>query len=657
MLLMATLLPMVGGTALPKASAEEAQIVEQHWLTMSDGVEIFVEVGGRGPLVDGKLPARPTILEFSTYAAWCCEEFGGPDFNYVVVHVRGMGRSHGSMDVFGPRSQQDVAEVLRWACDQPFSAGKLGLWGFSASAIMVYNSLHLELPCVQAAVVEAGTHEVYRDSNAPGGIQRSVISLGVVGVFTQPILQNLENRVEDDPASIIDATLGIGTLVGESSQHISQDQWWIERGMRGDVNDIPTLILGGFFDMQSRGPFEAFQELAADNTGGLGDSHLVVMGAHEGTPVGTTGIREPTERWYARHLLDQDNGIDREPTVQIWMADGDRQELLDGAYVHKTGSTWPLEGTRWETLYLDEEQSASAKSINDGSLSARPADAETLQPYIPIPSVPTASDPYFGFLNEPDDITRMDELERIGLSYTTPALDRDVTVAGPASLEIALTASALETDIYALITDVWPDGTVHPIALGRLRSSYPDIVKERSRTADGVIVQPYNHLFEKRFVTPGSEHRYNVEFFPIGNRFKQGHRLRLHIIGNAVTNQQTTPGPNLVRVGGSDGGSILRIPVIDGSFTSPASGTSPADGATNPSTPEVDAELGATGQGTLPATGGNDRLATWALLVMACALALRLRTRGFPFVATAHGQGSTELSVLAPAASATTNDD
>ena len=82
----------------------------------------------------------------------------------------GTGDSGGRFDALGPRTQQDVAEVLRWACSQPWSDGTLGLNGFSASAITVYNSLHLPLPCVKAAVLKSGTHELYRDLIYPGGV-------------------------------------------------------------------------------------------------------------------------------------------------------------------------------------------------------------------------------------------------------------------------------------------------------------------------------------------------------------------------------------------------------------------------------------------------------------------------------------------------------
>jgi predicted acyl esterase len=121
------------------AKAEEVgpQVTRDIRLPRSDGVQLEVKLGGRGPLVGGELPARPVIVEFSPYGPACCAEYGGPSFNYLQVHIRGTGLSNGSFDALGPRTQQDVAEVLGWACGQPWSNGRIGLYGFSASAIAV----------------------------------------------------------------------------------------------------------------------------------------------------------------------------------------------------------------------------------------------------------------------------------------------------------------------------------------------------------------------------------------------------------------------------------------------------------------------------------------------------------------------------------------
>jgi predicted acyl esterase len=139
-------------------------------------------------------------------------------------------------------------------------------------------------------------------------------------------------------------------------------------------------------------------------------------------------------------------------------------------------------------------------------------------------------------------------------------------VAGPASLELALTSTAPETDIYAVVSDVWPDRTAHAVGVGRLRTSFPEVDDSRSLhdPVTGDIVQPYGRFDAKTSTPPGTERRYHVEFWPIGNRFRQGHRLRLTVVGTSALYLSSGVALNLVRTGGA-GGSRLLVPVLPGS--------------------------------------------------------------------------------------------
>ena len=553
--LLVTGLAITGG-----ADAEEypPQVQVEMRVPMSDGVELEVKLGGRGPLVGGQLPARPTIVEFSPYAPGCCAELAGPAYNYLQVHIRGTGLSAGSFDALGSRTQLDVVEVLDWACRQPWSDGRLGLYGFSASAITVYNSLHQELPCVEAAVLGSGTHELYRDLMYPGGVPNGVPAAGVFGLIGAPLLQNVPGRLQRDPASSLDAAAGMAQLPADYQRHPTLDDWWRERGFRGDVNDLPILVVNGFFDVESRGAFQAFQELRDDG------AHLLVVGAHDGVPTGSGGSDHQRTAWFDRYLRNIPNGIDEEPVVQALLANGDREDMLGGAYTPVSGADWPLPGTRWERLNLDPARSGTARSINDGTLTtATPADA--VQAYPATFSLPTSTDPHnvsiIG-LNFAGSLTDMALAEPLGLSFTTEPFPEPVLAAGPASLEIVLASTAPETDIWAVLSDVWPDGSAHPMAVGRLRSSFAGVDVERSLVdAEGAIVQPYGRYDAKDPALPGQERRYHVELWPVGNRFEAGHRLRLHVLGASAVSMPTTPGLNTVRLG--EGQSRLLFPVYD----------------------------------------------------------------------------------------------
>jgi len=547
-------------SAAPNATAEEPQVTRDLRVMMSDGVALEVKVGGRGPLVDGGLPARPVIVEFSPYAPGCCFEAAGPDHNYLQVHIRGTGLSDGSFDALGPRSQLDVVEVLAWTCAQSWSNGRSGLLGFSASAIVVYNSLHLDLPCVDAAVLGSGTYELYRDLLYPGGVSNGLPALGVFGLIGAPLTLALPDRLGRDPLSLAPVALGMGQVAVDYRAHPTLDAYWQERGFRGDVNNLPILMVDGFFDVESRGAFQAFQALRDDG------AHLLVTGAHDGVPAGSGGSDRQRAAWFDRYLRDMDTGIDREAPVQLLLAHGDREDMLAGDFVRTSAADWPVPGTTWVPLHLGAATSGTARSINDGTLTLEPGQPAT-QSYPAIPSLPSATDPYnsaiVGFNYAP--FTDMTFAEPLGLSYTTGPFAAPVQSVGPASVELVLSSTAPETDIYAVLSDVGPDGTAHPMAAGRLKSSYPGIDLAQSLVDDqGNIVQPYGIYDVRDPANVGEERRYHVELWPIGNQFEAGHRLRLHVIGVSGASQPGVPAINTIRLG--EGASRLLFPVISGSL-------------------------------------------------------------------------------------------
>src|SRR3954452_10647827 len=348
------------GSATPAHAARTSQDLR---FTASDGVSLQTTVSGEAPLAP-----RPTIVEFSPYGDDSGSFTPSADYNFLLVQIRGTGDSDGRFDALGDRTQADVAEVLQWACHQPWSDGNLALNGFSASAIMVYHSLHLALPCVRAAVLKSGTFELYRDLLWPGGIHNFVVGLGVLGLISTPAAAQGFDRLQRNPGSAADVALGLNQAGNDAFMHSTLDAWWRQRGFRGDVNHLPILMVNGFFDVESRGAFEAYQALRRDG------AHLLVVGAHDGAPKGTDAGVGEMGAWFDHYVRAVDNGVQRHPRVRLWLADGDREDDLAGKFVRYDGSDWPVPGTRWRSLALDATPSGTARSINDGTLSpTRPA--------------------------------------------------------------------------------------------------------------------------------------------------------------------------------------------------------------------------------------------------------------------------------------------
>jgi len=518
--------------------------------TTSDGVRLATTISGAAPLT-----ARPTIVEFSPYGRNSGTFAPSNAYNFLLVQIRGTGDSDGQFDALGPRTQQDVAEVLRWACAQSWSNGSLALNGFSASAITIYNSLHLPLPCVKAAVLKSGTFELYRDLIYPGAINNLVPDAGVMGLIGAPALEQSPARLQRAPASGLDTLSGLLGTGLNGLTHDTLDAYWRQRGFQGDVNHLPILMIDGFFDVESRGAFQAYQALRGDG------ARLEVIGAHDSAPKGTDGGVGDMQAWFDHYLRGA--ALPDQPRVRLWMSDGDREDDLAGDFVRYDGADWPVPGTTWQTLHLGA----------GGTLTAARSTPAARESYPQVSSFALNSDPYntaiaggaglnalttaFPVLSD------MTVAQQLGRSYTTAPLKAPLLSAGPAAVDLRLASTAPQTNLWVVISDVWPNGTPHPIAAGRLNSDFPRIDRARSLRdpQSGAIVQPYGR-FDQRDPAPlGRARTYHVEIWPIGNRFRTGHRIRLTVLGSSDASKPSAPALDTITVGGRSGSRLL-LPVL-----------------------------------------------------------------------------------------------
>ncbi|MCW2967047.1 MAG: CocE/NonD family hydrolase, partial [Solirubrobacteraceae bacterium] len=341
---------------------------------------------------------------------------------------------------------------------------------------------------------------------------------------------------------------------------------WRDRTFKGDRSRFPILADTGFYDVESRGPFQAYEA-----TRQLG-SHLLVIGAHDGFVGHMRGPFPQYTRWFDHYVRGIDNGINREPSVSLYLSNGSREQLLGGHYTHLQGRRWPLAHTHWTRLYLSAARSATARSLNDGSLALTRDGASSTQIYPFHPADALASDPHTTaavaglgidqLATVVPQLTRMDVPELTSLTYTTPALEHAVNAVGPASLDVFASSVTTETDLVAVIADVWPDGTAHPVASGQLRTSFPDVDAARSLTDPaGDIVDPYTRFAAKDSAAPGTVREYHVELPPIGNHFAAGHRLRLYVLGTSAYMEPPAPGANTLSIGGGTPSRLL-LPTV-----------------------------------------------------------------------------------------------
>lgn len=562
-LLSAAVLVIAGANALapPTAQAQwvsttPALVTQNLSFAESDGTVLHASVAG-----SGNLDPKPLIVEDSPYApAVSTLAWAGSQFNLVELQWRGTGLSGGSLDSTGTEDQTDLAQFLGWACTQPWSNGTIGLYGFSASAIVVYNAMHLTLPCVKTTALMAGTTDLYRDLLNIGGIPNIAAGIFVEAAIGAETLANGLTRLQQEPSTIPAAAMGYVSSGLQVLANPTEDAFWQERTFQGDLDQIPILADTSFYDVEPDGPFAAFN--ATKQYG----SHLLVYGAHDGFPAGLPGPFPQYQNWFAHYLLGQPLSVDNQPVVSAYLGNGSRAQFLSGNVTHLTGSSWPLEGTSWTDLYLSSAHDSSVTSLNDGSLSQQPAAAAS-QLYPFLPSEVTETDLHNTALvdSELDSIGQaLPELNDMALSnltsltYTSPPLVQPFTMVGPGALDLRLSSLEPVTDIYAVVADVAPDGTAYPVATGALRTSFPNILPSCSLSdPEGQVVDPCNDYTKMSNALPGTARTYQVELLPTGNVFSAGSRIRLYILGTPLDQIPSPPGVNAVALGGTSGSQLV----------------------------------------------------------------------------------------------------
>jgi predicted acyl esterase len=162
-------------------------------------------------------------------------------------------------------------------------------------------------------------------------------------------------------------------------------------------------------------------------------------------------------------------------------------------------------------------------------------------------------------------LTDMTLADAAGLTFSTAPLTQDVAAAGPLALRVSLSTSVPGTGIWAVLSDVSPDGVGHPLTVGRLNTDFPGVVASESfQDQKGRIVQPFGDYEHRSPAKPLAYRPYQVEFWPVGNVFEKGHRIRVTIVGASAASRPSVPAVNAIRVGGPQGAQLL-MPALPGS--------------------------------------------------------------------------------------------
>jgi hypothetical protein len=211
--------------------------------------------------------------------------------------------------------------------------------------------------------------------------------------------------------------------------------------------------------------------------------------------------------WFDHWLKGVENGVTDMPRVRYYVM---------GLNEWRSAPAWPIPDARPTPYYLTSGGRANTSRGNGLLTTTLPehdrTDTFTYDPANPFPSrggticCTGNRDDQPGVFDQ-SDLESRDDL----LVYTTPVLERGVTIAGSVKVVLHVSSDAKDTDFTAKLIDVDRDGRAWNIMTGILRARYREGM---TRTV---------------WMQQGQVYRVEINLKAGAFHFPAGHRIRLHV--------------------------------------------------------------------------------------------------------------------------------
>lgn len=518
------------------AQAEEIRIDRHQAATMRDGVKLYGDL--YRPARKGKFPVLIVRTPYGVQRDGSHEnliKFAQHGYAVYNQDVRGRYESESKWEPFRNEAN-DGYDTIEWAAKQPWSNGKVALQGGSYLGHVQWRAATQSPPSLVAMFPAVASTDIYKNWLTQGGAFRLSFNYGW-GVVRMPhriMLPQYWHTEDYSPAELkyekilmhlplSDIDLQSG---GEPVQHFrdwlkhqSFDSYWsaISDEQVFEKVKVPVHTSGGWFDIFLNGTINGFTgmrrtggtEMARRETkmivGAWGHGPSRKFGDVDFGPTANVDLFERQLRWFDHYLKGEDNGVDREPPVEIfYMGVNKWQKTAD----------WPLPNTKFTPYYFAGAGKANTAAGNGVLAIAKPAaavsDKYQYDPNNPVPTLggnnccgtPTAAGP---------KDQRPIESRNDVLVYTSEALQSPLAIAGPVKMKLFAATDGRDTDWMVKLVDVHPNGFAMNIAEGILRARFRKGVDKME------LLQP-NEVYE-----------FDIDMAGTANVFQPGHRIRVDI--------------------------------------------------------------------------------------------------------------------------------
>ncbi len=470
---------------------------------------------------------------------------------YVVViqDVRGRFASAGRFDPH-VNEGRDGYDSIEWAASQPWSDGRVGLFGLSYPGCAQWLAA-VEEPPHLLAMAPAMSYSRLRDCIYYGGafdgdwVRWAWMSMAPDARARSglPGAQTPLEAWREWEAKGPDALMGYLPLAelpelreatpffAQWLRHPPHSPWWNFADLGGKYDRIKAAVLhlDGWQD-DAYGPKGAIANhlglaaaRAGQESGGPPRSLLVLGPWAHGIPAVTGEMRHGARDFGPQAYLDYDalvlDFMDlhvRGLSNRLEMAAPVRYFVM-GSNQWRESEVWPPKAESQLALHFDGgPQGTIMGSLRRSSASAQPRRSATSS-FVGDPAHPVRELPDWamGF----KDLRSLLDYRGDLLAFQTAPLAEDLTVAGNIRAELFISADAPDVDLYVMLQDVAEDGTAYPLmdpGAAVLRASLRDMERD---LAEGRQAAP-------QLLEPGKIYRLDIDTLLTANTFHKGDRIR-----------------------------------------------------------------------------------------------------------------------------------
>ena len=243
-----TFFPSDDGTSL------HADILLPKWAAPGDKFPVIVSVGPYFNSVNG----GPNMRFKDLFDEGRIFENG---YAYVQVDSRGYGGSGGCYDLGGAGEQMDAKAAVEWAAKQPWSTGKVGMWGKSYDGWTQVMALAQDPIGLEAVVIQSPLIDAYRVifengvSYGTGWKTFGNTYFSYDSDYNDPRTDNPEEFTNHVTGTAVGAATGCYAENYVATQSPFKDTpYWMERDLvvAASDTDVPVFWSHGFNDVNTK---------------------------------------------------------------------------------------------------------------------------------------------------------------------------------------------------------------------------------------------------------------------------------------------------------------------------------------------------------------------------------------------------------------------